>query len=435
MAFRGLNYGQLRLEEETKLQLLHRNQPVFSLNYETISNSTINKHDIIIETTADDLGNDDCLCEIRLHVEEPKEEREEAEGQRMEEEEEPKAEESAVEKIYKHIVERAKIGEFAGESIATLLDVNLAVPRGKYTIDFYQKSIRFHGMTFNYNVEYRNITKGFILPMTNEAQVSVVLQLNKDRPIYQGQTVYRYIVVQIKKEIEVDIKTKLNPELLEKAPHLKDLQQEYAGPQFQVFVDLLHATGSISLIQPGSHYKSKQGQPCVKANIKAQPGWLYMLKQSIIFIPKPVLYFRVEDIFAAEFHRINAANKQFDLKVSIRDEKKEVEFLGIERGELDSLVEYFRARQVKVIMEQTEQPKIMAEADDDESEDEDFEAGEEDESDSESDNDELGSEEESESKNKKPKKGKKEGQEEESESKSKNRKVRKGNKEGQEPTP
>ena len=98
-----------------------------------------------------------------------------------------------------------------------------------------------------------------------------------------------------------------------------------------------------------------------------------MLKQSIIFIPKPVLYFRVEDIYAAEFHRINAASKQFDLKVSIKDEKKEIEFMGIERGELDSLVEYFRSRQVKVIMEKSEQSKIMAEAeDDDESEDEDF---------------------------------------------------------------
>jgi len=251
------------------------------------------------------------------------------------------------------------------------------VPRGKYTIDLYQKSIRFHGMTFNYNVEYKNITKGFILPMTNESQVSIVLQLNKDKPIYQGQTVYRYIVIQIKKEITVDIKTKVNPELIDKNAHLSNLQQDYSGPQFQVLVDLLHAIANINLIQPGNHFKSTQSQPCLKANVKAQPGWLYMLKQSLIFIPKPVLYFRVEDIQAVEFYRISAANKQFDLKISIREEKKEVEFLGIERGELDSLLEYFRSRQVKVIMEQAEQSKIIADADEDESEDEDFEAEEE----------------------------------------------------------
>lgn len=79
-------------------------------------------------------------------------------------------------------------------------------------------------MTFNYNIEYKNITKGFILPMTNEAQVSIVLQLNKDKPIYQGQTIYRYIVLQIKKDITVEIKTKVNPELISKAPSLASLQ-------------------------------------------------------------------------------------------------------------------------------------------------------------------------------------------------------------------
>ena len=78
-----------------------------------------------------------------------------------------------------------------------------------------------------------------------------------------------------------------------------------------------------------------------------------MLKQSIIFIPKPVLYFRVEDIYATEFHRINTISKQFDLKISIKEEKKDIEFMGIERGQLDGLVEYFRSRQVKVIMEES----------------------------------------------------------------------------------
>jgi len=75
------------------------------------------------------------------------------------------------------------------------------VPRGKYTIDFYKKYIRLHGSSYSYNVDYKNIMKGFILPMSNESQVSIVLQLNKDKPIYQGQTVYRYIVIQVKKDL------------------------------------------------------------------------------------------------------------------------------------------------------------------------------------------------------------------------------------------
>ena len=215
MSYRGVNYGTMSKDEEGITLVSSQQRPILSLNYRDINNSTINKNDVIVEM-ANEVGNEDCLCEIRFHVEEPKEEREEE----MEEEGQPEKE-STAQTIYKHIVERAKISEFAGESLATLLDVNLAVPRGKYTIDFYPKNLRFHGLTFNYIVEYKNITRGFILPMTNESQVSVVLQLNK--PIYQGQTIYRYIVIQIKKEIMVEIKTKVSPEALEKSQRLKEL--------------------------------------------------------------------------------------------------------------------------------------------------------------------------------------------------------------------
>ena len=70
-------------------------------------------------------------------------------------------------RTYNAILEKAKIGDFAGESIATLIDVNLAVPRGKYTIDFYKKNFRLHGASYSYNIDYKHIMKGFILPMTN----------------------------------------------------------------------------------------------------------------------------------------------------------------------------------------------------------------------------------------------------------------------------
>lgn len=70
-------------QDPSKLTLSSRhNHPLLSLDYASITNSTINKQDIIIETAADQLSNDDCLCEIRLHVEEGREE----EGERMEEE-------------------------------------------------------------------------------------------------------------------------------------------------------------------------------------------------------------------------------------------------------------------------------------------------------------------------------------------------------------
>ena len=64
------------------------------------------------------------------------------------------------------------------------------------------------------------------------------------------------------------------------------------------------------------------------------------------------------------------------MKIILKDDKKGVEFMGIERPELDALVQYFKERTVKFDMEAEQAPpnKIMAAQgligdDDDESDD------------------------------------------------------------------
>ena len=56
--------------------------------------------------------------------------------------------------IYSELMKRSSFGENSGESIATLHQVNLVVPRGKYTIDFFPLELRFHGTTFDYKIKY-----------------------------------------------------------------------------------------------------------------------------------------------------------------------------------------------------------------------------------------------------------------------------------------
>jgi len=77
MSFKGVNYGFISKDTSSlTLVSIGGEHPVLSINYASINNSTINKQDIIVETAAEEVGNDDCMCEIRFHVEEPKEERE-----------------------------------------------------------------------------------------------------------------------------------------------------------------------------------------------------------------------------------------------------------------------------------------------------------------------------------------------------------------------
>lgn len=98
-------------------------------------------------------------------------------------------------------------------------------------------------------------------------------------------------------------------------------------------MDIIKATAQITLIAPDSRdFKSRNGQSCVKCGVKTQSGWLYFLKKSLIFIPKPVIYFKSDEIKKVEFNRLGANNKQFDMKVTLEVEKKAVEFMGIERN-------------------------------------------------------------------------------------------------------
>lgn len=108
------------------------------------------------------------------------------------------------------------------------------------------------------------------------------------------------------------------------------MKQEYSGPLFQVLIEIIKTTAQITLVSPDlKDFKSRNGQSCVKCGVKALSGWLYFLKRSLIFITKPVLYFKVEDIKKVELSRLGANNKQFDMKVTLTDEKKAVQFSGI----------------------------------------------------------------------------------------------------------
>jgi len=43
----------------------------------------------------------------------------------------------------------------------------------------------------------------------------------------------------------------------------------------------------------------------VKCSVKASEGFLFFLTKSLIFVPKPVIYMKLDDVRAVEFHRVN----------------------------------------------------------------------------------------------------------------------------------
>jgi structure-specific recognition protein 1 len=48
----------------------------------------------------------------------------------------------------------AGLGNFAGEKIARIEELPMLIPRGKYSLDMYDKFLKIHGKTHNYKVKY-----------------------------------------------------------------------------------------------------------------------------------------------------------------------------------------------------------------------------------------------------------------------------------------
>ncbi len=80
-SLKGSTWGKTELVGNNLTFTTLQGQENFKLPYDQISNATVNKNDIILETITDDIGNEDHLCEIRFHVEEQKDKNEKGEGE------------------------------------------------------------------------------------------------------------------------------------------------------------------------------------------------------------------------------------------------------------------------------------------------------------------------------------------------------------------
>lgn len=75
------------------------------------------------------------------------------------------------------IVAAAGLGEFAGDVIASLAELPMIIPRGKYTLDLFSTFAKLHGRTHDYKILYKDINKGFLLPKPDGVHMAYVLHL------------------------------------------------------------------------------------------------------------------------------------------------------------------------------------------------------------------------------------------------------------------
>ncbi|KAF4984555.1 hypothetical protein FZEAL_289 [Fusarium zealandicum] len=391
-ALRGWNWGKAEFSK-SELTFSVQNRPAFELPYSDIGNTNLaGRNEVAVEmalpaTLAESAasanpqlggarskgskaaGGRDQLVEMRFYIPGVTT-RKEAEGEDAGSDAgNPEEEKNAATLFYETLIDKAEIGETAGDTIATFLDVLHLTPRGRFDIDMYEASFRLRGKTYDYKIQYEAIKKFMVLPKPDE--VHYMLCVGLDPPLRQGQTRYPFVVMQFKKDEEVTIDLNLNEDEL-KSRYQDKLEPHYEEPLHQVVAKIFRGLGNKKISSPAKDFITHRNQYGIKCSIKASEGFLYCLEKAFMFVPKPATYIAYEQTQSVTFSRVNgavSALSTFDITVLLKNGAGSSQFSNISREDLKALESFFKLKGLRVKNEIDEDANLLVAALDQEMDD------------------------------------------------------------------
>ncbi|TVY78540.1 FACT complex subunit ctc-1 [Lachnellula suecica] len=367
-ALRGWNWGKGEFGK-AELAFNVQNRPAFEIPYSEISNTNLaGKNEVAVEfslpANGDDTGTNgalggargkgkkagagkDQLVEMRFYIPGTTTKKEALEGEDAASDAEAEEEQNAANLFYDTLMDKAEIGEVAGDTFATFLDVLHLTPRGRFDIDMYENSFRLRGKTYDYKIQYEHIKKFMVLPKPDDLHFMVCIGL--DPPLRQGQTRYPFLVMQFKKDEEVTIDLNMTEELMNQK-YKDKLLPRYEQPLHQVVTQVFRGLAGKKVNQPAKDFLSHHQQFGIKCSIKASEGFLYCLEKAFMFVPKPATYIAYEQVKTVIFSRVGgavSASRTFDITVDLK-EGGESQFSNINREEQKPLESFFKIKGLRV---------------------------------------------------------------------------------------
>lgn len=382
-ALRGWNWGKGEMGRN-ELTFNVRNQPAFEIPYSEISNTNLaGKNEVAVEfslpANGDDTGTNghlggarakgkkmgaavDQLTEMRFYI--PGTETRKGKNDEGEEEEgsENEEEHNAANLFYEALMDKAEIGEVAGDTFATFLDILHLTPRGRFDIDLYEKSFRLRGKTYDYKISYETAKRFFLLPKPDD--MHQLLCIGLDPPLRQGQTRYPFLVMQFKKEEEVNIELNMTEEELS-SKYAGKLNARYEEPIGTVIAKIFKGLTGRKMTQPSPDFSSHHQMAGVKCSIKANEGHLFCLERAFLFVPKPATYISFEHVASITMSRVGgavSASRTFDITVTLKGGAGEHQFSNINREEQAPLEQFFKIKNLKTKNEMDADGAMLAAA-------------------------------------------------------------------------
>ncbi|XP_036359846.1 FACT complex subunit SSRP1 isoform X1 [Octopus sinensis] len=319
---RGWNWGVTRFRGNALNFEVEKNM-AFEIPLTNVSHATTNKNEVTLEFHQ----NDDAavsLMELRFHI--PSE-----------------LEKDVVQDFYKNVMSKADIIQATGDAIVTFDQVQCLTPRGRYDIKIYPTFLQLHGKTFDYKIPYATVLRLFLLPHNDRRQMFFVVSL--DPPIKQGQTRYHFLILLFNKDDEMTTELALSEEEIQKKYEGK-LTREMSGTEYEVISKIFKAVVNRKITVPGV-FVSQKGDQAIGCSYKAATGLLYPLERGLIFVHKPPIHIRFDEVSSVNFARSAGSTRSFDFDVETKSSNTYT-FVGIEKDEYGKLYDFIRGKKLRV---------------------------------------------------------------------------------------
>uniref|UniRef100_G3MKK5 FACT complex subunit SSRP1 n=1 Tax=Amblyomma maculatum TaxID=34609 RepID=G3MKK5_AMBMU len=324
LCLKGWNWGTARFEGSVLSFDVDKNS-AYEIPLGNVSHCTTAKNEVTLEFHQ----NDDAavsLMELRFHI--PTD---------------PNSDTDPIQAFRNNVLSKASIIQATGDAMVTFKELQCLTPRGRYDIKIFPSFIQLHGKTFDYKIPLTTVLRLFLLPHKDNRQVFFVLSL--DPPIKQGQTRYHFLILLFNKEEETSIELALSDADIQEKFEDK-LQKNMSGPTFEVISRVMKAVVQRKITVPGN-FKGHGGTNCITCSYRAGNGLLYPLERGFIYIHKPPVHIRFDEIACVNFARSGGSTRSFDFEVEAKSGLVHT-FSSIEKEEYGRLFDYVSDKKLRI---------------------------------------------------------------------------------------
>ncbi|KAM4636764.1 FACT complex subunit SSRP1 [Discoglossus pictus] len=324
LCVKGWNWGSVRFGGQL-LSFDVGEQPAFELPLSNVSQCTTGKNEVTLEFHQND-DSEVSLMEIRFYV--------------------PPTQDDGgdpVEAFAQNVLSKADVIQATGDAVCIFRELQCLTPRGRYDIRIYPTFLHLHGKTFDYKIPYTTVLRLFLLPHKDQRQMFFVISL--DPPIKQGQTRYHFLILLFSKDEDITLTLNMSEEEVEKRFEGK-LKKSMEGCLYELVSRVMKALVNRKITVPGN-FQGHSGAQCITCSYKATSGLLYPLERGFIYVHKPPVHVRFDEINSVNFARGTTTTRSFDFEIETK-QATVYTFSSIEREEYGKLFDFVNAKKLNI---------------------------------------------------------------------------------------